>query len=313
MPPFFHGECREYPIPGSAGEAQVLKKNHKLMAFHFRTYASPLFLECRLSRYLPEETVPLRKSFSLIKQRIAMTEYVIAPPPAPSLPVAGTTARFPIRRVFCVGRNYAAHAREMGNDPSREPPFFFMKPADAIVPASGSVPYPSATNDLHHEIEMVVALGKGGVNVMAEDALALVWGYAAGLDLTRRDMQAVAKEMSRPWDFAKGFDASGPCSEIHPVRQVGHPHQARIWLKVNGEIRQDGNLNEMIWPVADIVSHISRYVALAPGDLIFSGTPAGVGKLQPGDAVQGAVEGVAEFNFVVGTPKFRAASEQQMS
>ncbi|MET0857368.1 MAG: fumarylacetoacetate hydrolase family protein [Telluria sp.] len=229
-----------------------------------------------------------------------MSDFIIPAPATPSVAVAGSEQRFATRRVFCVGRNYAAHAREMGNDPTREPPFFFMKPADAVVAAEGTVPYPPATADLHHEVEMVVALGAGGRDIAPADALALVWGYGVGLDLTRRDMQAVAKQMSRPWDFSKGFDASAPCSELHPVSEVGHPADARIWLEVNGAVRQDGNLNEMIWPVADIISHISRFVALAPGDLIFSGTPAGVGALQPGDRVHGAVAGVAQFSFVVG-------------
>jgi fumarylpyruvate hydrolase len=229
-----------------------------------------------------------------------MSDFVIPAPAAPSVAVAGSDARFPVRRIFCVGRNYAAHAREMGKDPDREPPFFFMKPADAVVAAEGTVPYPSATNDLHHEVEMVVALSGGGKDIAPQDALALVWGYGVGIDLTRRDLQAVAKEMGRPWDFAKGFDASAPCSALHPVSETGHPGDARIWLEINGEARQDGKLGEMIWPVADIISHISRFVALAPGDLIFSGTPAGVGALQPGDRVRGAVDGVAQFDFVVG-------------
>jgi fumarylpyruvate hydrolase len=228
-----------------------------------------------------------------------MTEFVITPPAIPSIAVVGSSARFPIRRVFCVGRNYAAHAREMGND-DREPPFFFMKPADAVVAAEGVVAYPPATNDLHHEVEMVVALGGGGANLEPADAMALVWGYGVGLDLTRRDMQAVAKQMSRPWDFAKGFDASAPCSALRAVSDVGHPHDARIWLEVNGELKQDGNLREMIWPVADVISHISRFVTLAPGDVIFSGTPAGVAALQPGDHVHGGVDGVAEFEFQMG-------------
>lgn len=229
-----------------------------------------------------------------------MSEFVITPPATPSVAVAGTGARFPIRRVFCVGRNYAAHAREMGSDPAREAPFFFMKPADAVVDAHGVVPFPPATSDLHHEVEMVVALGGGGANVAPEDALALVWGYGVGLDLTRRDLQAVAKEMSRPWDFAKGFDASAPCSALHPVSEVGHPGDARISLTVNGAVRQQGTLQEMIWPVADVISHISRFVALAPGDLIYTGTPAGVAALQPGDRVHGKVDGVAEFVFEMG-------------
>jgi fumarylpyruvate hydrolase len=229
-----------------------------------------------------------------------MSDFVIPPPATPSLAVAGSTARFPVRRVFCVGRNYAAHAREMGQDPDREPPFFFMKPADAVVAAQGIVAYPPATRDLHHEVEMVVALQAGGANIAPEHALDLVWGYGVGLDLTRRDMQAVAKKMSRPWDFAKGFDASAPCSALHPVSEVGHPAEARIWLEVNGKLRQHGTLDEMIWPVADVISHISRFVELAPGDLIFSGTPAGVGPLQPGDRVHGAVDGVAAFEFELG-------------
>ncbi|HEY0491578.1 MAG TPA: fumarylacetoacetate hydrolase family protein [Telluria sp.] len=226
-----------------------------------------------------------------------MTDYVLPPPVTPSIGVAGSSARFPIRRVFCVGRNYAAHAREMGNDPTREEPFFFMKPADAVVPAEGVVPFPSATNDMHHEVEMVVALAGGGTDIAPGDALGLVWGYGVGLDLTRRDIQAVAKDMRRPWDFAKGFDASAPCSALHPAGEVGHPHDARIWLEVNGALTQDGTLQEMIWPVPDIIAHISRFVALAPGDLIFTGTPAGVGPLQPGDRVKGAVDGVASFEF----------------
>jgi fumarylpyruvate hydrolase len=224
----------------------------------------------------------------------------MTPPAIPSVAIAGSSERFALRRVFCVGRNYAAHAREMGNDPDREPPFFFMKPADAVVPAAGTLPYPPATKDMHHEVEMVVALGKGGANVAAADALSLVWGYGVGLDLTRRDLQAVAKEMSRPWDMAKGFDASAPCSELHPVSEVGHPSNARIWLEVNGTIKQEGKLDEMIWPVADVIAHLSRFVTLMPGDVIFSGTPAGVGPLAPGDRVRGGLDGVAQFQLEVG-------------
>jgi fumarylpyruvate hydrolase len=229
-----------------------------------------------------------------------MTQFVISPPTVPSLAIAGSPERFPLRRVFCVGRNYAAHAREMGKDPNREPPFFFMKPADAVVPAAGTLPYPRATDDLHHEMEMVVALGAGGADVAPEDALALVWGYGAGIDLTKRDLQAVAKELSRPWDLSKGFDASAPCSELHPVSEVGHPSDKRIWLEVNGQIRQEGNLDEMIWGVADTISYLSRFVELAPGDLIFTGTPAGVAALKPGDRVRGGVDGVAGFELTVG-------------
>jgi fumarylpyruvate hydrolase len=175
-----------------------------------------------------------------------------------------------------------------------------MKPADAVVPAAGTLPYPPATKDMHHEVEMVVALGKGGANVAVADALSLVWGYGVGLDLTRRDLQAVAKEMSRPWDMAKGFDASAPCSELHPVSEVGHPSNARIWLEVNGTIKQEGKLDEMIWPVADVIAHLSRFVTLMPGDVIFSGTPSGVGPLAPGDRVRGGLDGVAQFQLEVG-------------
>lgn len=228
-----------------------------------------------------------------------MTEFVITAPETASVAVAGSSARFPVRRVFCVGRNYAAHAREMGSDPNREPPFFFTKPADAVVPASGAVPYPPSTNDMHHEIELVVALKAGGKDIDAAQALDLVWGYGVGLDLTRRDLQAVAKDAGRPWDMAKGFDASAPCSPLHPVSDVGHPAQARIWLEVNGTLRQEGNLDEMIWPIADVIASLSRLVTLAPGDLIYSGTPSGVGALQPGDRVRGGVDGVETFELTI--------------
>lgn len=224
-----------------------------------------------------------------------MSSYVITAPAQPSLAVAGSSERFPIRRVFCVGRNYGAHAREMGSDPNREPPFFFTKPADAVVPASGAVPYPPATRDLHHEVELVVALGAGGADIDPADAMSLVWGYGVGLDLTRRDLQAVAKDAGRPWDMAKGFDASAPCSPLIPASTLGHPRDARIWLEVNGDLRQQGKLNEMIWPIADVISLLSRLVTLAPGDLIYTGTPAGVAALKPGDQVRGGVDGVTEF------------------
>jgi len=227
-------------------------------------------------------------------------DYVLVPPPLPSLAVAGESRRFPVRRVFCVGRNYAAHAREMGQDPTREPPFFFCKPADAVVPAAGVVPYPPLTNQLHHEVELVVAIGRGGVDLAPAQALAHVWGYGVGVDLTRRDLQDVAKQLSRPWDWAKGFDASAPCSPLQPVDRVGHPCAGRIWLEVNGALRQQGDLRDLIWPVADVVAQVSRAVALAPGDLIFTGTPAGVGALQPGDRVRGGVDGVSTFAFDIG-------------
>ncbi|MBQ5941541.1 fumarylacetoacetate hydrolase family protein [Massilia sp. AB1] len=230
-----------------------------------------------------------------------MSQFVITAPAAPSVAVAGAAERFPVRRVFCVGRNYAAHAREMGSDPSREPPFFFTKPADAVVPASGAVPYPPMTQDLHHEVELVVALGAGGADVPVEEALAMVWGYGVGLDLTRRDLQAAAKDAGRPWDMAKGFDASAPCSPLRPASETGHPAQGRIWLEVNGQVKQQGDLNEMIWPVADVISYLSRFVKLEAGDLIYSGTPSGVGALQPGDRVRGGVDGVGTFELEIGS------------
>jgi fumarylpyruvate hydrolase len=230
-----------------------------------------------------------------------MTDFVIPAPATPSVAVAGSAARFPVRRVFCVGRNYAAHAREMGSDPTREPPFFFMKPADAVVAAEGVLPFPALTDNLHHEVELVVALGQGGRNVAPQDALALVWGYGVGVDLTRRDLQEAAKKTGRPWEWGKAFDASAPCAALRPVSEVGHPATGRVWLDVNGETRQQGDLDELIWPVADIISHVSQAVALQPGDLIYTGTPAGVGALQPGDRVSGGVEGVGIFEFEIGS------------
>jgi len=229
-----------------------------------------------------------------------MSDFVFAAPATPSVAVSGSSARFPVRRVFCVGRNYASHAREMGSDPNREPPFFFTKPADAVVPASGVVPYPPQTGDLHHEIELVVALGGGGANVAVENALDLVWGYGVGLDLTRRDLQAAAKDTGRPWDMAKGFDASAPCTPIRPLSEVGHPSEGRVWLEVNGALRQEGNLNELIWPIADVIAYLSRFVTLAPGDLIYSGTPSGVAALKPGDRVRAGVDGVDVFELEIG-------------
>ncbi|AIO36579.1 fumarylacetoacetate (FAA) hydrolase family protein [Burkholderia cenocepacia] len=228
-----------------------------------------------------------------------MTEFVFPAPEQPSLAVIGSDACFPIRRVFCVGRNYAAHAREMGNDPDREPPFFFMKPADAIVPANRTIQYPSLTSNLHHEVEMVIAIGRTGSNIDSGLALDYVWGYGVGIDLTRRDIQDVAKKMGRPWDWAKGFDSSGPCGALVPASSIGHPSTGNIWLNVNGTVRQNGNLDEMIWSVAEIVAAISMSVTIAPGDLIFSGTPAGVSALQPGDVVTAGIEGIGEIFFEV--------------
>jgi len=228
-----------------------------------------------------------------------MTEFVIAVPKTPSLAVEGQSARFPLRRVYCVGRNYSEHAREMGHDPDREPPFFFSKPADAVVPASGSAPYPTLTEDLHYEVELVVAIAQGGKNIAVADALSHVWGYTVGVDLTRRDLQAQAKKMGRPWDFAKGFDASAPASPLLPVSQTGHPATGKIWLDVNGEQRQRGDLSDQIWQVADVISYLSQAVELQPGDLIYTGTPAGVGAVQRGDVITGGIEGLSDFSFTL--------------
>lgn len=220
-----------------------------------------------------------------------LNDYSIAPPPATLVPVLGGTY-FPVRRVYCVGRNYAAHAREMGGNPEREPPFFFMKPADALVTGGADTPYPPATGNLHHEIELVVAIGKGGANISATNALQHVFGYAVGIDLTRRDLQDAAKAARRPWDMSKGFDASAPISEITLVSVSGHPASGRIALSVNHTLRQEGDLADQIWPVPDIIEALSCLVALAPGDLIFTGTPDGVGPLVRGDLVEGEVAGV---------------------
>lgn len=218
-----------------------------------------------------------------------------------AVPVAGSEAVFPVRRIFCVGRNYADHAREMGHDPTREPPFFFTKPADAVVSARDAagvvaVRYPLATVNLHYEAEMVVALQAGGENLAVETALSTVFGYAVGLDLTRRDLQGRAKEKGHPWDMGKGFDQSAPISPIVPAAVCGHPSAGAITLRVNGEIRQDGDLSQMSWKVAEVIAELSRYVCLAPGDLIFTGTPAGVGPTIRGDRLDAAVAGVGELS-----------------
>lgn len=210
----------------------------------------------------------------------------------PTVEIAGSDDRFPVRRIFCVGRNYAEHAREMGGAPDREPPFFFSKPADALVEANADIAMPPRTANLHHEIELVVALGSGGRDIAQDRAVETIFGYAVGNDLTRRDLQADAKAAGRPWDMAKGFDASAVISPIRRAEEIGHPAKARIWLTVNGEARQEGDIADMIWPVADIVAELSAYVELKAGDLIYSGTPAGVGRIVAGDLVEGGVEGV---------------------
>jgi fumarylpyruvate hydrolase len=220
-----------------------------------------------------------------------MSDYVIAPPAQASVAVVGTAARFPLRRIFCVGRNYADHAREMGHDPNAEPPFFFTKPADALVESGARIPYPSGTADFQHEAELVVALGAGGSFIATDEALALVWGYAAGNDLTRRDMQAEAKALRRPWDMSKGFDRSAVVGPLRPASE-GEP-KGRIRCLVDGKVTQDADLSEMIWPVAGIIAHLSRLVALQAGDLIMTGTPAGVGPIARGQRCEVQIDGLA--------------------
>ena len=222
--------------------------------------------------------------------------YAITPPAQAALPIAGSEDLFPVRRVYCVGRNYAAHAREMGHDPDREPPFFFMKPADALVTGGADMPYPPATSDLHHEIEIVVALKGCGANIAVEAANELIWGYAVGLDMTRRDVQGEAKKMGRPWDMGKGFDKSAPIAPIHPITETGLIETADIWLEVNGTKRQTSNLNALIWSIPETISYLSGLVELAPGDLIFTGTPEGVAACVKGDVLHGHVDGLTDLN-----------------
>lgn len=220
--------------------------------------------------------------------------YAVSPAPQVVLPVVGSDAVFPVRRVYCVGQNYALHVAEMGGD-GREPPFFFSKPADALVPGGGKVAYPPQTGNLQHEVELVVALAKGGANIPAAQALEHVFGYAVGIDLTRRDLQAQAKEKGRPWEMSKGFDQSGPVGALVPAAQCGHPASGRIWLQVNGAAKQDGDLGQMTWNVAEVIANLSTYVTLAAGDLIFTGTPAGVSKIVRGDVLACGVDGVGEL------------------
>lgn len=228
-----------------------------------------------------------------------MSDYLFDPVVA-SVAIEGEATRFPVRRIFCVGRNYAAHAREMGMDPTKEPPFFFMKPADAVVESGACIPYPPQTENLHHEIELVVAIGTGGTDIAPDQAGQHILGYAVGIDLTRRDLQLAARDLGRPWDFGKGFDRSAPCSAIRRADGRDIPTAGRIWLAVNGAVRQDADLRDLIFPVADVVSLISASMRLEPGDLIFTGTPENVGPLVIGDAVTGGVDGIGEIAISIG-------------
>lgn len=226
------------------------------------------------------------------------TSFVIAPNPVPTLPVEGTSEVFPVNRIFCIGRNYAAHAVEMGHDPDKEPPFFFFKHGAAVT-TDGTFPYPTQSSDVHHEIEMVVALKKGGTDIAVEDALDHVYGYGVGLDMTRRDLQGDAKKLGRPWEVGKSFEASAPCGPLVPASRIGHPDQGKVELKVNGETRQAGDLNQMLWKVPEMISILSRYFELQPGDVIMSGTPSGVGAIERGDTMVASVEGVGEITVKV--------------
>jgi fumarylpyruvate hydrolase len=227
-----------------------------------------------------------------------MTGYVVQPTAVATLPVQGSDKLFPIHRIYCVGRNYAEHAIEMGHDPSKEPPFFFQKNPDNIV-TDGKFPYPSATSDVHHEIEMVVALSKGGTDIPVEAALDHVFGYGVGLDMTRRDLQGEAKKLGRPWEVGKAFEASAPCGPLVPASEIGHPTSGAVTLKVNGEIRQQGDLNQLIWKVPEMISYLSGLFTLQPGDIIMTGTPAGVGAVVRGDVLEGFVDGIGKIEVVV--------------
>ncbi|NQD92536.1 fumarylacetoacetate hydrolase family protein [Pseudomonas sp. CrR25] len=229
--------------------------------------------------------------------------YVVEPQGITSIPVVGSEQQFPVRRVYCVGRNYAAHAREMGFDPDREPPFFFCKPADAVIGVAHDqvfeLPYPSETGNYHYEIELVVAIGKGGRDIPLEQANEHVWGYAVGLDMTRRDLQMKMREMGRPWEIGKAFDQSAPIAPLYPASQVGHPGQAAIWLQVNGEDKQRSDIDKLIWSVPETISYLSRFFELHPGDLIMTGTPEGVGAVVAGDLMVGGVDQLGELKVRV--------------
>jgi fumarylpyruvate hydrolase len=230
-----------------------------------------------------------------------MTDFAFPPAGVPSVEIAGAARRFPVHRIYCVGRNYAEHAREMGIDPDREPPTFFTKPADAVVGGERPVPYPPRTANLQHEIELVVAIGRAGRDIPASHALEHVFGYAAGNDLTRRDLQQASKVKGLPWDTGKAFDCSAPIAAIRPV-SAGHLQRGRIWLTVNGEIRQQADIGEMIWSVPEVIAELSSLFELRPGDLIFTGTPAGVGRLEPGDKLEGGIEGLPLLRHAMGGP-----------
>ncbi len=224
--------------------------------------------------------------------------FVFPAPPTPSVEIAGADERFPVRRIYCIGRNYLAHIRELGND-ERKPPFFFQKPADALLPSGGEFPYPSKSDNVHFEMELVVAIGKSGKNIAVEDALDHVYGYSLGIDMTRRDLQSKAKDEGKPWEAAKAFDHSAPIGAIRPASEIGHPGAGRIWLAVNGEIRQDSDIDLQIWNVQEGISHLSKLYEIMPGDLIYTGTPDGVGAIIRGDVMTGGIDGIGEIKITV--------------
>ncbi len=227
-----------------------------------------------------------------------MSEFAIKPPAQVTIPIEGSDQVFPVRRVYCIGRNYAAHAIEMGHDPNRESPFFFQKNPDNLY-VGEAFPYPEQTSDVHHEIEMIVALKSGGTNIPVDKALDHVWGYGVGLDMTRRDLQGIAKEMGRPWEIGKAFEKSAPISALKPASKVGHPSSGLVQLMVNGTAKQTGDLNQMIWKVPEMISYLSDYFELASGDVIMTGTPSGVGPVVKGDVMECHVEGVGDLTVKV--------------
>lgn len=228
-----------------------------------------------------------------------MTQFTFTPPAETLIPVVGSDALFPVRRIYCVGRNYAEHAREMGVDPDREPPFFFSKPRDAVVPGGGNIPFPPATSNLQHEVELVVALAKGGLNIAEADALSHIYGYATGIDFTRRDLQMIAREKCHPWEPGKGMDRGAPITAIVPVTAGIPASDAAIWLKVNGETRQSARLDQVIWSVPEVISRLSQYFELAAGDLIFTGTPGGVSTVARGDSLICGIDGLPELEVTL--------------